>query len=213
MTRPPSPLHRPQHLALLHGLSATRQIEQSALRHAPHQGLIEPAGVAAAQLARAIAPHARRVVVVCGPGHNGADGLIAARALRQWGDHDVLAVDLAPASPTPARQWAQQEALAAGVELTRDWPSSGADVVILDHHLALETLPEALAVVNPNRQDEDGALAHLCAASVVFLMLVEANRQLRIQGTQGPDLMAMLDLVALATVAERATCRLRSSTR
>jgi single-stranded-DNA-specific exonuclease len=33
----------------------------------------------------------------------------------------------------------------------------GADVVILDHHLALETLPEALAIVNPNRQDEDGA--------------------------------------------------------
>ena len=77
-----------------------------------------------------------------------------------------------------------------------------ADVIILDHHLATETLPAALAVVNPNRQDEDGNLAHLCAASVVFLMLVEANRQLREAGTQGPDLMAMLDLVALATVAD-----------
>lgn len=76
------------------------------------------------------------------------------------------------------------------------------DVIILDHHLALETLPIAVAVVNPNRQDEDGALAHLCAASVVFLMLVEANRQLREQGTQGPDLMSLLDLVALATVAD-----------
>ncbi|MBW6507616.1 MAG: DHH family phosphoesterase, partial [Rhodobacteraceae bacterium] len=43
---------------------------------------------------------------------------------------------------------------------------------------------------------------HLCAASVVFLMLVEANRQLRAEGVQGPDLMAMLDLVALATVAD-----------
>ena len=48
-----------------------------------------------------------------------------------------------------------------------------ADVVILDHHLALETLPQALAIVNPNRQDEDGSLAHLCAAGVVFLLLVE----------------------------------------
>jgi single-stranded-DNA-specific exonuclease len=57
-------------------------------------------------------------------------------------------------------------------------------------------------VVNPNRQDEDGALGHLCAASVVFLMLVEANRQLRAEGVQGPDLMALLDLVALATVAD-----------
>jgi single-stranded-DNA-specific exonuclease len=80
--------------------------------------------------------------------------------------------------------------------------AQGADVVILDHHLALETLPPALAVVNPNRQDEDGTLAHLCAAGVVFLMLVEANRQLRGAGQHGPDLMAMLDLVALATVAD-----------
>jgi single-stranded-DNA-specific exonuclease len=80
--------------------------------------------------------------------------------------------------------------------------AKGADVVILDHHLGAETLPPALAVVNPNRQDEDGALGHLCAASVVFLMLVEANRQLRAEGVQGPDLMTLLDLVALATVAD-----------
>jgi single-stranded-DNA-specific exonuclease len=76
------------------------------------------------------------------------------------------------------------------------------DVVVLDHHLGGETLPAAFAVVNPNRQDEDGDLGHLCAASVVFLMLVEANRQLRSEGTQGPDLMSLLDLVALATVAD-----------
>ncbi|MFC6759347.1 single-stranded-DNA-specific exonuclease RecJ [Sulfitobacter porphyrae] len=80
--------------------------------------------------------------------------------------------------------------------------AEGADVVILDHHLGGETLPEALAVVNPNRQDEDGSLAHLCAAAVVFLMLVEAGRRLRSAGRTGPDLMAMLDLVALATVAD-----------
>jgi single-stranded-DNA-specific exonuclease len=80
--------------------------------------------------------------------------------------------------------------------------AKGADVIVLDHHLGADTLPPALAVVNPNRQDEDGALAHLCAASVVFLMLVEANRQLRADAVQGPDLMAMLDLVALATVAD-----------
>jgi single-stranded-DNA-specific exonuclease len=80
--------------------------------------------------------------------------------------------------------------------------AKGADVIVLDHHLGGETLPDALAVVNPNRQDEDGSLAHLCAAGVVFLMLVEANRQWRAAGQAGPDLMAMLDLVALATVAD-----------
>ncbi|PYC46798.1 single-stranded-DNA-specific exonuclease RecJ [Litorivita pollutaquae] len=80
--------------------------------------------------------------------------------------------------------------------------ATGADVVILDHHLGGETLPPALAVVNPNRQDESGDLAHLCAAGVVFLMLVEANRQLREAKIKGPDLMSLLDLVALATVAD-----------
>ncbi len=80
--------------------------------------------------------------------------------------------------------------------------AAGADVVVLDHHLAGETLPPALAVVNPNRQDEDRSLSHLCAAAVVFLVLVEANRQLRAAGLAGPDLLAELDLVALATVAD-----------
>ncbi|WP_439156063.1 single-stranded-DNA-specific exonuclease RecJ [Yoonia sp.] len=80
--------------------------------------------------------------------------------------------------------------------------AKGADVIVLDHHLGGETLPDAVAVVNPNRQDESGELGHLCAAAVVFLMLVEANRQLRDAGQKCPDLMGMLDLVALATVAD-----------
>jgi single-stranded-DNA-specific exonuclease len=80
--------------------------------------------------------------------------------------------------------------------------AAACDVIVLDHHLGGETLPQALAVVNPNRQDETGDLAHLCAASVVFLTLVEANRRLKAQGQTGPDLMALLDLVALATVAD-----------
>ena len=80
--------------------------------------------------------------------------------------------------------------------------AAGCDVVVLDHHLGGEVLPVAVAVVNPNRQDEDSSLGHLCAAGVVFLMLVEANRRLKADGTAGPDLMAMLDLVALATVAD-----------
>jgi len=103
-------------------------------------------------------------------------------------DHDlILCVDCGTLS---------HEALAA---------AEGADVVVLDHHLGGETLPPALAVVNPNRQDEPGDLAHLCAAGVVFLMLVEAGRQLRAAGRAGPDLMALLDLVALATVADVAS--------
>ena len=80
--------------------------------------------------------------------------------------------------------------------------AAGADVLVLDHHTGGETLPRAHAVVDPNRQDETGALGHLCAAGVVFLVLVEAGRQLRAAGRAGPDLLRLLDLVALATVAD-----------
>jgi single-stranded-DNA-specific exonuclease len=80
--------------------------------------------------------------------------------------------------------------------------ATAAQVIVLDHHLGGETLPPALAVVNPNRVDEDGSLGHLCAAGVVFLTLVQAGRVLRSKDLPQPDLMAMLDLVALATVAD-----------
>ena len=77
-----------------------------------------------------------------------------------------------------------------------------ADVVVLDHHLGGETLPPAKAVVNPNRQDETGDLSHLCAAAVVFLVLIEAARLMRENGKTPPNLLDALDLVALATVAD-----------
>lgn len=76
------------------------------------------------------------------------------------------------------------------------------DVIVLDHHQGAETLPPVVAVVNPNRADEDGSLGHLCAAGVVFLTLVQCNRLLRDAGQPQPDLIALLDLVALATVAD-----------
>ncbi|RBW62073.1 single-stranded-DNA-specific exonuclease RecJ [Ruegeria sp. A3M17] len=80
--------------------------------------------------------------------------------------------------------------------------AKAADVIVLDHHLGGETLPDCVAVVNPNRQDESGDLGYFCAAGVVFLMLVEAGRQLREADVKGPDLIGLLDLVALATVAD-----------
>lgn len=76
------------------------------------------------------------------------------------------------------------------------------DVLVIDHHLAAETLPTAFGIVNPSRQDESGDFAHLCAAAVTFLVLVEANRQLQADGREGPNLLEMLDLVALATIAD-----------
>jgi len=94
----------------------------------------------------------------------------------------------------------------ASIEPLAEAKRLGLDPVVLDHHQAPEQLPEALAVVNPNRQDDLSGLGHLCAAGVVFLFLVALNRALRsrgfFQGRAEPDLMGSLDLVALATVAD-----------
>jgi single-stranded-DNA-specific exonuclease len=82
----------------------------------------------------------------------------------------------------------------------------GLDALVLDHHQAPSELPEVVALVNPNRQDDLSGLGHLCAAGVVFLFLVALNRTLRARGffngRSEPELMASLDLVALATVAD-----------
>lgn len=83
----------------------------------------------------------------------------------------------------------------------------GADVIVIDHHQADERLPAAFALINPNRQDDLSGLGHLCAAGVTFLALVAAARVLRGRGhypsrCEAPDLLGLLDLVALATVCD-----------
>ncbi|MDQ6437956.1 single-stranded-DNA-specific exonuclease RecJ [Mesorhizobium sp. LHD-90] len=81
---------------------------------------------------------------------------------------------------------------------------AGADVVVLDHHQVGGALPEGVPIVNPNREDDLSGQGHLCAAGVVFLALVQTARLLRTRqpGLSQPDLLAMLDLVALATVCD-----------
>ncbi len=81
-----------------------------------------------------------------------------------------------------------------------------ADVVVLDHHKAEGPPPVIVATVNPNRLDCASGLDHLCAAGVAFLTSVAVLRALRRSGffaaRAEPDLIAMLDLVALATVCD-----------
>ncbi|WP_027036856.1 single-stranded-DNA-specific exonuclease RecJ [Mesorhizobium ciceri] len=81
---------------------------------------------------------------------------------------------------------------------------AGADVVVLDHHQVGGALPAAIAVVNPNRDDDLSGQGHLCAAGVVFLALVQTARILRSRMADAtpPDLLSLLDIVALATVCD-----------
>jgi single-stranded-DNA-specific exonuclease len=79
----------------------------------------------------------------------------------------------------------------------------GLDVLVIDHHLSDAELPPANALVNPNRPDDISGLGYLCAAGVTFMVLVATNRLLKQRGDTGlPNLMTMIDLVALATVCD-----------
>jgi len=81
-----------------------------------------------------------------------------------------------------------------------------ADVIVLDHHKLEGSAPEIVATVDPNRLDDRSGLGHVCAATIAFLALVAVQRVLRrggfFVGRGEPDLMALLDLVALATVCD-----------
>jgi single-stranded-DNA-specific exonuclease len=114
----------------------------------------------------------------------------AIAALKEQGATLIVTVDCGTTSHAP---------LAAAKGL-------GLDVIVLDHHQAPEQIPDAI-VVNPNRQDDLSGLNQLCAAGVVFMTLVATHRVLRGKGFWNaqrpePDLLAGLDLVALATVAD-----------
>ena len=81
-----------------------------------------------------------------------------------------------------------------------------ADIVVLDHHKGEGPPPAIVATVNPNRLDCTSGLTFLCAAAVAFLAAVATVRALRRQGffnaRKEPDLIGLLDLVALATVCD-----------
>lgn len=110
----------------------------------------------------------------------------AIRALKDKGASLLVCVDCGTSGHAPLAE-------AAGI---------GMDVIVLDHHQAPEVLPSVHALVNPNRLDDLSGLGYLCAAGVVFLALVGLNRAIRGLGRDVPDLIAGLDLVALASVAD-----------
>lgn len=116
-----------------------------------------------------------------GPNTNAIDRLAAAGATL------LVTLDCGTTSDGPIRHARQR----------------GLDVLVIDHHLSDKELPEANALVNPNRPDDISGLGYLCAAGVTFMVLVAVNRVLRQRGDTGlPDLMGMIDLVGLATICD-----------
>jgi single-stranded-DNA-specific exonuclease len=84
---------------------------------------------------------------------------------------------------------------------------AGLDLIVIDHHQAEIALPDAIAVVDPNRVDDSSPHKQMAAVGVAFLLCVGVNRALREAGwytteRPEPDLRQWLDLVALGTVCD-----------
>ncbi|HCR86402.1 MAG TPA: hypothetical protein DIV86_06965 [Alphaproteobacteria bacterium] len=101
----------------------------------------------------------------------------------------------------------------------------GIDVIVLDHHLGMEQLPHAIAIINPNRIDEASPYKHLCASGLAFILIAALNRKFEQGGwfkkeignsenntlnpnsqflfpKTKPSIMRYLDLAALGTVCD-----------
>lgn len=100
---------------------------------------------------------------------------------------------------------------AAAVAALEEAVSIGLPVVVVDHHLMGAKLPEAAALVNPNRPDDTSGYGHLAAAGVVFVLLAALNKVARERGIEPdgglPDILPWLDLCALGTLCDMSPLR------
>jgi len=106
----------------LHSVAQTQALEQQAQATLPANTLMQRAGLATAQLAMAIQPHARTVWLACGPGNNGGDGLEAAVHLQAWGKQPIVTWLGSEAKATPDSKQAWLRAKASGVTFAKQPP-------------------------------------------------------------------------------------------
>ncbi len=94
----------------------------------------------------------------------------------------------------------------ASVEGVAEANRMGMRVLVTDHHLPGDALPDALCIVNPNQPGCDFPSKNLAGVGVMFYVLLALRAELRSRGSfaerEEPNLATLLDLVALGTVAD-----------
>lgn len=84
----------------------------------------------------------------------------------------------------------------------------GVDMIIIDHHKLGERMPDAFAVIDPQRPDDESGLKNVCGAGLAFFFAMGLRAELRTRGyfakssAKEPNLLRLLDLVAVATIAD-----------
>ncbi|MFL2661103.1 MAG: single-stranded-DNA-specific exonuclease RecJ [Alphaproteobacteria bacterium] len=93
----------------------------------------------------------------------------------------------------------------SAVNCIKEINKENVDIIIVDHHLQSDVLPDAFAIINPQKKKDISNLNNLCATGVVFFLIVSINRELRKDDYYKfklPNLVKYLDLVALATICD-----------
>lgn len=121
----------------LHNCRASRALEAQAQAGLPPHTLMQRAGLATARLALALAPHAQRIWIACGPGNNGGDGFEAAYQLQRMGQQPLLSWRGTVETLPPDAQASLQRARTLGVPLLDAPPVLGPQDLGIDALLGL----------------------------------------------------------------------------
>ncbi len=212
---------------LLARLWAARGIERTEDIRLEWPAMIAPAGLthaehAAVLLADAIAAHKKMLIVAdydCDGATACAVGLRGLRAMGADVDYlvpnrfetgyglspAVVELALVHASGKPDLLITVDNGIAS-VEGVAAANAAGIGVIVTDHHLPGDTLPDALAIVNPNQRGCGFPSKNLAGVGVIFYLMLALRAELRKRGVfpdnSGPRLDALADLVALGTVAD-----------
>ncbi|MDI9818821.1 MULTISPECIES: single-stranded-DNA-specific exonuclease RecJ [unclassified Legionella] len=210
-----------QRIYAARGIDAQTQLDKSLQALLPFGSLMD-IDTACIRLEQALRDKQRILIV----GDFDADGAtstaLAVSALRLMGASSVeflvpnrfdFGYGLTPAIVDIAKKWQPHLIITvdngiASVDGVDAANTAGIDVLITDHHLPGEILPEACAIVNPNQAGDLFPSKSIAGVGVIFYVMLALRRHLmntdwfESQGLTPPNMAQFLDLVALGTVAD-----------
>ena len=203
------------------GIEEPVQLEAELSRLIPFERL-KNVSVMAAHLADAILAR-KRLLIIADYDSDGATACaVGIRALRKFGAIvDYLVpnrfeygygltpeiVRVAASLPTRPDMLITVDNGIASVEGVAEANRLGMQVLVTDHHLPGDELPDAIVIVNPNQPGCEFPSKHLAGVGVMFYLMLALRAALRAKGIfspprKEPNLASLLDLVALGTVAD-----------